>query len=274
MCCSGYWQTFVPPHAVDEQTDPAQHWLPVAPQTTQRFVPVSHTNGSPQNAPVPRFGGQQGCPRPPQATHVPFEQVLDGAVQFTLPAQQGSPSLPHAPAWQPPSMHAPWVPEHMEPVATHWCVVASQQPPFRQALPSQQACPAPPQVRQPWPACGSHAVPDCVQKSLPLPAPFGLPGQHTSPSDPHVPIGPVHRLLVHVPSVPPHELLGVMQRPPTQQRPCPHALRAQQGCPAPPHVTIDPLTHAVAPFGPSPLARHVLLLQQPPPWHALPLQQG
>jgi hypothetical protein len=55
-----YWHTFVPPHAVVAQTDPPQQALPVAPHATQRFVPVSQTNGSPQTPPVPRFGGQQG----------------------------------------------------------------------------------------------------------------------------------------------------------------------------------------------------------------------
>ena len=95
--CELHWQTLVAPHAVVVQTDPAQHALLVAPQATQRFVPVWQTKGSPQYPPLPRFGGQQGCPEPPHATHVPFEHVLDGAVQLTPPPQQGAPSRPHAP---------------------------------------------------------------------------------------------------------------------------------------------------------------------------------
>jgi hypothetical protein len=50
----------VPLQAVVAQTEPAQHALPVAPQATQRFVPVWQTNGSPHAPPLPRFGGQQG----------------------------------------------------------------------------------------------------------------------------------------------------------------------------------------------------------------------
>lgn len=137
-----YWQTFVPPHAVIEQTEPAQHALPVAPHAMHRFVPVSQTNGSPQNAPLPRFGGQQGCPSPPHATQVPAEQVVEGAVQPTPAAQHGAPSLPHAPLWHPPRVHVPCPfgpPAQNAPLATHWCVFPSQHPPFKQTWPSQQA---------------------------------------------------------------------------------------------------------------------------------------
>jgi hypothetical protein len=81
----------VPLQADELQTEPAQHWLVAAPQVTQRFVPVWQTKGSPQNRPFPRFGGQHGCPSPPQATHVPLEHVLEGAVHPTPPAQHASP---------------------------------------------------------------------------------------------------------------------------------------------------------------------------------------
>jgi hypothetical protein len=73
------------------QTEPAQHWFVLAPHATQRLVPVWQTNGSPQNAPLPRLGGQHGWPSPPQPTHVPLEHVLEGAVHPTPPAQHGSP---------------------------------------------------------------------------------------------------------------------------------------------------------------------------------------
>jgi hypothetical protein len=55
-----YWHTFVPLQLLELQTDPAQHWLVLAPQATQRLVPVWQTKGSPQNPPEPRFGAQQG----------------------------------------------------------------------------------------------------------------------------------------------------------------------------------------------------------------------
>jgi hypothetical protein len=112
-----------------------------------------------------------------------------------------------------------------------------------------------------------------VQKSLALPAPFGLPGQQFTPADPHVP-APLHRLLLQNPSVEPHELPVPMQRPPTQQRPWPQELRAQQGWFVPPQFTIVPLVQTLPPFGPSPLARHVPVLQHPPPVHVLPVQQA
>ena len=80
-----------------EQTAPAQQRAVALPQATQRFVPASQTKGSPQLPPLPTFDGQQGCPDPPQATHEPAEQMVDGAVQPTPPVQHASPSLPHAP---------------------------------------------------------------------------------------------------------------------------------------------------------------------------------
>jgi hypothetical protein len=173
--------------AVVLQTDPAQHWLVVAPHATQRLVPVWQTNGSPQNPPAPRLGAQHGWPSPPQATQAPFEQALNRAVQPTPAAQHGPPIWPHAPPWQPPALHIPRVPGQLSPLATHRCEFWSQHPPFWQTEPSQHGSPEPPQVPHP---CGSHAVPDCVQKSLAFPAPFGLPGQQATPSDPQVPAAP------------------------------------------------------------------------------------
>jgi hypothetical protein len=38
----------VPLHAFVLHVEPAQHWLPLAPHATQRFVPVWQTKGSPQ----------------------------------------------------------------------------------------------------------------------------------------------------------------------------------------------------------------------------------
>jgi hypothetical protein len=148
----------------------------------------------------------------------------------------------------------------------------SQHPPLKQTWPSQQGWPAPPQFRQPTPLPGSHAVSDCVQKSLAFPAPFGLPGQQASPLVPQEDgAPPVHRFRLQVPSVEPHELPEPMQRPPTQQRFCEHELRAQQGCAVPPHATIEPSLQTVPALGPSsPLARQMPLLQQPPPAQVLP----
>ena len=79
------------------QTAPAQQRVPVVPQATHRSVPVSQTNGSPQTPPLPSLDGQHGCPDPPQTTHAPATQVVDGDVQPTLPLQQASPSRPHTP---------------------------------------------------------------------------------------------------------------------------------------------------------------------------------
>jgi hypothetical protein len=156
----------------------------------------------------------------------------------------------------------------------HWCVLWLQHPPFWQTEPSQHGSPEPPHEAHPCPCCGSHAVSDCVQKALAFPVPLGLPGQQARPSEPHVPeVPPMHRPWPQTPSVEPHELPVPMQRPPTQHRPCPHALRAQQGCVVPPQLTIAPLLQTCPPFGPSPLARQEPLLQQPPPAHALPVQQ-
>jgi hypothetical protein len=80
-----------------EQTAPAQQRAPVVPHATHRFVPVSHTNGSPQAPPLPSLDGQHGWPDPPQTTHAPPTQVVDGDVQPTPPLQQDSPSRPHTP---------------------------------------------------------------------------------------------------------------------------------------------------------------------------------
>jgi hypothetical protein len=114
-------------------------------------------------------------------------------------------------------------------------------------------------------------VPDCVQKSLPLPAPFGLPGQHAAVLEPHV-LVPVHRLLLQKPSDPPQLLPVPIQRPPTQQRPWLHELRSQHAWLVLPQLAIEPFVQTVPAFGPSPLARQLPLLQHPPPEHVLPVQ--
>jgi hypothetical protein len=115
-------------------------------------------------------------------------------------------------------------------------------------------------------------MPDCVQKSLAFPAPFGLPGQQAAPLDPQEDgVPPAQRFRKQVPSVEPHELPEATQRPPTQQRFCVHVLRAQHGCPVPPQATIEPSLQAVPAFGPSsPLARQMPPVQHPPPAQLLP----
>jgi hypothetical protein len=130
----------------------------------------------------------------------------------------------------------------------------------------------PPQFRQPTPVPGSHAVPDCVQKSLAFPTPFGSPGQQADPLDPQeAGVPPVQRFMLQVPSVEPHELPDATQRPPTQQRFCEHPLRAQHGSPVPLQLTIEPALQTVPPLGPSsPLARQTPPLQHPPPAHMVP----
>src|SRR3954453_20034558 len=83
-----YWQMLVPLQVAVLQEEPAQHVLPLAPQTMHRLVAGWKTNGSPQYPPEPRFGAQQGSPSPPHATHVPLAHVLEGEVQPTPLAQQ------------------------------------------------------------------------------------------------------------------------------------------------------------------------------------------
>lgn len=80
----------------------------------------------------------------------------------------------------------------------------------------------------------------------------------------------MHRFVLQVPSVEPHELPEAMQRPPTQQRLVEHVLRAQHGCAVPPQLTIEPSLQTVPALGPSsPLARQMPLLQHPPPAQVL-----
>jgi len=65
-------------------------------------------------------------------------QIVNGEVHSTPAPQHGSPSLPHAPAWQPPPVHTPWVAPQLAAAATQRLFVWLQQPPLAQRTPSQQ----------------------------------------------------------------------------------------------------------------------------------------
>jgi hypothetical protein len=159
--------------------------------------------------------------------------------------------------------------------AVHRREAASQHPPFKQTLPSQQGCVEPPQVPQ-FPPVGLHDVPACVQKSLALPTPRGLPGQQFCPEEPQVPAAPPPQrgaLALQVPRMPPQAPFGATHLPATQQ-PVPQLFRAQHGSVAAPQATIAPALHTVVALGPSPLARHVPPLQHPPPAQVFPAQQA
>jgi hypothetical protein len=103
------------------------------------------TNGAPHTLP-----GQQRSPLPPQvAQKSPPEQVVHGAVQ-SVPPQQVSATPPQVP--QLPAEQVPLPLPQSLPDATHiWASRGpTQQPPASQLSPSQQGCPAPPQVWH-WP---------------------------------------------------------------------------------------------------------------------------
>jgi hypothetical protein len=119
-------------------------------------------------------------------------------------------------------------------------------------------------------------VPACVQKSLALPIPRGLPGQQFCPDEPQVPAAPPPQrgaLALQVPSTPPQAPFGATHLPATQQ-PLPQLLRAQHGWVAAPQATIAPALHTVVALGPSPLTRHVPALQHPPPAQVFPEQHA
>jgi hypothetical protein len=187
--------------------------------------------------------------------------------------QHASPTLPHAPAWQPPLVHVPPAPEHAVPFATHLLVVPSQHPPALHVLSSQHGCPVPPHVWQVGalpPPLGAQTRPDAVQNGPARPLPFGLPGQHACPDPPHALPPMPQDPPVQVCPVPPHAAVVAMHVPPTQHEPTVvHASPAQHGPPFAPHAVGVPFKQMLPVVVVSPDARQTLLWQQPPPAHAL-----
>jgi hypothetical protein len=107
-------------------SSPGQQSWPVPPHSWQVAIALSQTNGSPQTLP-PLIAVQHGWPSPPQAVHVfPVPHVVNGAVHETPPAQQGSPSPPHAVpvvGTQAPAVHVPSPFPQAPAAATHVLVL-------------------------------------------------------------------------------------------------------------------------------------------------------
>jgi hypothetical protein len=202
---------------------PGQQSWPLPPHTLQVVVALSQTNGSPQTLP-PLIAVQHGSPLPPQATHVVVAalHVLKGAVHPTLPAQHALPIAPHVALLptQAPAVHVPAVPPHLAAFATQMLLLWSQHPPPVQRLPSQQGLPVVPHVAHEVPNA-LHARLAAVQNFATAPWPFGLPGQHATPLEPHVPpVPPVQRepVFLQAPRTGlPHEAPAAMHAPSTQQ---------------------------------------------------------
>jgi len=69
------------------------------------------------------------------ATQLPDTGSQQSEPRQVLPAQQAWVVAPHT-VHEPPVHTSP--PVHDEPLATHWVVLGSQQPPLAQVLPAQQ----------------------------------------------------------------------------------------------------------------------------------------
>jgi hypothetical protein len=166
---------------------------------------------------------QQGWPGAPHAAHCWFWQVVSGAVQPTSGPQHAPPALPHAPPWQPPPVHMPWLIGHALPALVQMLVASSQQPPFAQPVSGQHAWPPPPH--------GSH---DPFVHASPAPV-HVRPVQHAWPAAPHTTGHAVPPHVVppgHIAPEPTHLSVCVSQQPPP-----PHVEPAQHACPVPPHAT-------------------------------------
>lgn len=180
--------------------------------------------------------------------------------------------------------------KQVPPPLTHigWLPVCTQQPPFWQVLPSQQAWFAPPQGTAHWPLFmqvpvlfwphGEFTATQVLPLGLQQPALQVAPAQQALPGEPHtvqmpwrqtVPV-PHMSLAQHAwPAAPHathtlllHEVLACVQLP------------RQQALPAVPQLSHEPLVHmpSIAPHD-CPLPRHTPPTQQPPV-HALLAQQG
>jgi hypothetical protein len=123
------------------------------------LAPVEQLNNKPQVLPA-----QHGWLPPPQAMQVLvwLEQVVKAPVQPVLPLQQACDNLPHPE--QPPSVHVP-LPGQAPPLAMHWPLAPSQQPPPVQKPPVQHASPEPPHGwHTPAPPLATQDRPEATQK--------------------------------------------------------------------------------------------------------------
>ncbi len=255
-------------HAVPPlHTPPAQQIWPLAPHAVHVPAPGLHASPTLHQYPPGLFAMQHGSLGPPQPAQLLFWHEVNGDVHATLLPQHAWPGPPHVPPPHAPFLQAPVPPLHMLPLPTHVRVERSQQPPLLQSDPSQHGCPGPPQAVQLF--WLSQASPEVTQK-LPLhEPPFMAPWQQLWPSAPQR----VQEPLKHIPTcIEPQVDPDMTHCPSTQQRLPVHESIAQQGCPPPPHVWSVPSTHTDVPV-PSPRARQVPPLQQPPPVHAVPLVQ-
>src|SRR5438874_2667763 len=78
---------------------------------------------------------------------------------------------------------------------------------------------------------------------------------------------------MHMPCAPPQVVFVATQPVPVQQPPA-SQLVPQQGCIAPPHAVTAPALQTMPVATVAPEAKQLLLLQQPPLWQTLPVQQG
>jgi hypothetical protein len=235
---------------------------------------VPQVNGSAQKPPrVAPLPPQHRSPLPPQLTQTFAAQRLNGTVHPTLASQQACPMPPQDP--QEPS--AAQVPSDIPPVPVHALASATQVPrtqqPPEHVSPSQHGSPDAPHAVQRR-VTSSQTTPLAVQNSCPPMPPPPLT-QQASAVPPHPTMPVPHPPAVHVPSVPPHVVPASTQSPATQQAPVPvQSCSGQHGLPEPPHAVVAlPLSQMVPVPVDSPEATHVLVTQQPPPMHAVPVVQ-
>lgn len=158
----------------------------------------------------------------------------------------------------------PVPPLHMPPIATHWLVLLSQQPPPVHELPGQHGWPGPPHGEQL--SFAPQARPEAVQKLAWFPPPL----QHCWPAPPQL----EHAPPVHWPSCGPHVIAEATHVVPAQQPPPVHVEFAQHGCPGPPQATKEPPTQSW-PFAPTaPAGTQLPASRQAPPRHMVPPHAG
>ncbi len=123
-------------------------------------------------------------------------------------------------------------------------------------------------------ALGSHASPDAVQNSAPLPVQHGWPW----PPQAVPPLEQAPPLQVPSDGLPPQVEPLFTQALPTQQLPVPQTWLAQQAWPAPPQEAKVPWPlHTIVPaelFWPAGMQRLVVPSTHAPPWQGVPPAQG
>jgi len=257
-----------------EFAPPPQHGSPTPPHFIQALAPIEPVDTQPRPLWHCDWPPQQGCPLPPQVSHIP------GVAAVIAP--EAPPLLAIVlPVHTPPAWHPPPA-QHSVPVAPQFVhmvmlpVMTAHPRPVEQDRPLQQGCPLPPQVSHipadpvpppapvVWQASPEPQLEPPLQQSCPLaPQAAHMPIEHRAPDAVHV-VGPPPPPPARPPAPP---------APPLWPAAPDEGTVPQQISPIEPHFVPAPSWHEplvqvpVVPFPPmqaDPLAWHRFWTQQPP----------